>query len=139
GGPGRIAVDVAGASAVGKLARAVELAFLGLRVSVGFEVSGVTPTAGSRIRGSGKYDVFGVGRVTLIAGQGHMMLLGVLGGRMPEIDCIPVGIAMAGRTLARRGHVTGRLANGSGVVVTGSAPSGEGRVIELRRHPGQGA
>src|ERR1700736_4673366 len=120
---GRIAVNVAGARAIGQLAPGVQKSLDCLRMSLRLEIPRMAATAAARFGGSGICDGLGVGRVTLSAAQCGMVLSRVLWSRMPEIDRIPVGIRVAGDAFACRAHVVGRLANRSGVVMTRGASS----------------
>src|SRR6266513_4323643 len=133
----RIAVDVAGAAAVGELRGGVGETLDGLRVRRGLEVLRMAAGAGAGVRRRGVGYLVGVGGVAAGAAQRGAMRSRVGGAGVPEADEAPVRVAVTGGTVAPGEHVPGREAEGAAVVVAGGTAADEARVIDLRRLPGK--
>src|SRR4029077_12026463 len=142
GGERGIAVDVAGARAVGELADSVEeltRTLDRLRMFRGHIVLCMTAATGPGIGGGCIRDLLGVGRVAARAREGGTVIARVRGDRVPEADYAPVRIAVAARAVEVRREVIGRQAGRGDVVVAPQAAANEGRVIDERRPPGERA
>src|ERR1700757_5211574 len=143
GGERRIAVDVAGARAVGELSDGVEelaRSLDRLRMFRGHIVLGMTPATAPGIGGGRVRDLLGVGRVAALTRQGHAVIARVVGARrVVEADYAPVRIAVAARAVEVRREVIRRQAGRGHVVVAARTVADEGRVIDERRLPAERA
>src|SRR2546421_11316595 len=135
----RIAVDVAGATAVGERGGGVGETLDGLRVRRGLEVLRMAAGAGAGVRRRGVGHLVGVGGVAAGAAQRGAMRARVGGAGVPEAAEAPVRIAVTGGAVEPGDHVPGGEAEGAGVVVAGGAAADKGRGVDLCRFPGGGA
>src|SRR2546421_9263127 len=135
----RIAVDVAGATAVGELAGGVGETLDGLRVRRGLEVLRMAAGAGAGVRRGGVGHLIGIGGVAAGAAQRGAMRARVGGAGVPEADEAPVREAVTGGAVEPGDHVPGRQAHGAAVVVAGGATADKARVIDPGGLPGEGA
>jgi len=130
---------VASAAAVGQLARAVQLAFRGLRMSGGLEVLGVAAAAGAGVRRRQIRHLIRVGGVARRAAQRRAMLPRIGHGGVCEADRAPVRIRVARGAITLRAHVRAGFADRARVVVAARAPGRERRMVDLHREPGERA
>src|SRR5437764_11752918 len=135
GGLRRVAVDVAGATAVGELGGGVGETLDRLRVRRGLEVLRMAAGAGAGVRRRGVRHLVGVGGVAAGAAQRGAMRSRVSGAGVPEADEAPVRVAVTGGAVAPGDHVPGREADGAAVVVAGGAAADKARVIDKSGFP----
>src|SRR2546421_11709234 len=134
----RIAVDVAGATAVGERGGGVGETLDGLRVRRGLEVLRMAAGAGAGVRRRGVGHLVGVGGVAAGAAQRGAMCARGGGAGVPEAAEAPVRIAVTGGEVEPGDHVPGGEAEGAGVVVAGGAAVDQARGVALRPVPGAG-
>src|SRR5262249_42271021 len=135
----RVAVDVAGAAAVGELAHGVVGPLEYLRIRGGPEVLGMAAGAGAGVRGRGPGDLVRAAGVTAAAAERRAVVARIAAGRMAEVQRVPVGVGMAGAAVEARPQVPGRHADRAGIVVAAAAAAEEQRVVDLGRLPAERA
>src|SRR3977135_2269124 len=115
----RIAVDVAGTTAVGQLTGGVGDTLYGPGVRCGLEVLRMAAGTGAGVRRRGVGHLIGIGGVAAGAAQGGAMRARVRGAGVLEADEAPVREAVTGGAVEPRDHMSRGHADGAAAVVAG--------------------
>src|SRR6516162_213947 len=97
----------------------------------------MAPGAGAGVGRRGPGDLVGVRRMAARALELSAVLAGVGSACVPEVERLPVRIAVAAGAIDPGAHVVRRHADCSDVVVAAGTARCERAVIDFRRNPGE--